>query len=146
VTRVADESTEQWPFPRSYLKLCQGFARSLTSRLDPEPGDWLWGPDGLEVVAWPPQDRHPEQVLLPRLERLLYLLQEEAPVFVLDYNQGDYACLAFDEAGRSLANVVAPYPAEAVLRAILFIRAERAANVANERDHDRNSRQDGTAG
>ena len=144
MTRVADESTEQWPFPRSYLKLCQGFARSLTSRLDPEPGDWLWGPDGLEVVACPPQDRHPEQVLLPRLERLLYLLQEEAPVFVLDYNQGDYACLAFDKAGRSLANVVAPYPAEAVLRAILFIRAERAANVANERDHDRNGGQDDT--
>lgn len=143
---MADETAEQWPFPRSYLKLCQGFARSLTSRLDPEPGDWLWGPNGLEVVAWPPQGRDPEQVLLPRLERLLRLLQEEAPVFVLDYNQGDYACLAFDEAGRSLANVVAPYPAEAVLRAILFIRAERAANVAKERDYDRNSRQDGTTG
>ena len=144
---MAEETTEQWPFPRSYLKLCQGFARSLTSQLDPEPGDWLWGPaNGVEIVTMPPQGRSPEQVLLPRLERLLCLLQEEAPVFVLDYNQGDYACLAFDEAGRSLANVVAPYPAEAVLRAILFIRAERAANVANERDHDRNSRQDGTAG
>ncbi len=129
---MADESAEQWPFPRSYLKLCQGFGRALTSELDPEPGDWLWGPSGVEAVTLPTQGRRPEQVLLPRLERLLRLLQEEAPVFVLDYNRGDYACLAFDEAGRSLANVVAPYPAEAVLRAILFIRAERAANVRRE--------------
>ncbi len=129
---MADETAEQLPFPRSYLKLCQGFGRALTSELHPEAGDWLWGPDGLEVVTSPPRAPRPDDVLIPRLDRLLRLLQDEVPVFVLDYNQGDYACLAFDEAGRSLANVVAPYPAEAVLRAILFIRAERAANVRRE--------------
>jgi len=125
---MIEPSGAPWSVPRSYLKLCQGFGAALTARLTPEPGDWLWGPDGLELVTSATRQRQPGEVLVPRLERLLRLLEAEAPVFVLDYQRGDYACLAFDQEGRSLANVVAPCPAEAVLRAILFIRAERAAN------------------
>lgn len=131
---MADETADELPFPRSYLQLCQGFARKLTAQLEPEPGDWLWGEHGLRVVTTPGEHRKPGDVLVPRLERLLRLLQDEAPVFVVDYSQGDYACLAFDDAGRSLANVVARFPAEAVLRAILFIRAERAAHAGSAGD------------
>jgi hypothetical protein len=125
---VSLSSGEAGPVPRSYLKLCAGFGAALTSRLEPEPGDWLWESDRLELVTAPPRQRRPGEVLVPSLERVLRLLEVEAPVFVLDYQRGDYACLAFDEEGRSLANVVARFPAEAVLRAVLFIRAERAAN------------------
>jgi len=69
-----------------------------------------------------------EEVLVPKLERLLAQLAQECASFVLDYSAGEFACVAFDEHGRTLANVVAPEPSSAVAQALVFIRAERSAH------------------
>lgn len=116
-----------------YIRLCSGVARRLTRTLAPEPGDWLVGPNGLRLVGTEPVACTPQDVVLPRLSRLLQLLAAEVETFVIDYAGGEYACLAFDEAGRPLANVVARTPEEAVLRALVFVQTERAANAASDK-------------
>lgn len=113
----------------SYIQLCKGQGRNLTSRIEPAPGEWLLRADGeLELAGDPPRALAKGEVVIPRLERLLALLREQIGSLALDYQQGDFACLAFDPEGRSIANVVSRNPEEAALRALLFILAERAAN------------------
>lgn len=115
----------------SYIRLCKGQGRTLTSTLEPAPGEWLLRADGeLELAGDPPRVLAKGEIVIPRLERLLALLREQVGSLALDYQQGDFACVAFDAEGRSLANVVSRNPEEAALRALLFILAERAANDA----------------
>ncbi len=113
----------------TYIALCQRYERWLTGSLRPEPGDWVvprhGHPDEIHLVVTP-IELVPEGVLVPRLERLLSQLAEECASFVLDYSGGEFACVAFDEHGRTLANVVAPEPSSAVAQALVFIRAERS--------------------
>ncbi len=116
-------------FAASYLRLCRGQGKRLCSSLAPRPGDWLLGPDGPELVGESPRPLATGEVVVPRLDRVVELLREEAASAVVSYEAGDFACLAFDEHGRSLANVVSKTPEEAALRALLFIQAERAANA-----------------
>lgn len=116
-------------FAASYLRLCRGQGRSVTAALAPEAGDWLLRPDGeLELVGDPPRALGPDEVVVPRLDRLVQLLRAVAESLVIDCYPADYACVAFDGEGRSLANVVSRSPEEAALRTLLFVRAEKAAN------------------
>lgn len=114
----------------TYVSLCQRFARWLTEERVACPGDWLAPDRGdaseLRLVLEPvpvPNDA----VVVPCLERLLDELRRECASFVLDYTSGEFACVAFDDHGRMLANVVASDPAAAAAQALVFIRAERAA-------------------
>ncbi|HUY99080.1 MAG TPA: hypothetical protein VMU89_01925 [Thermomicrobiaceae bacterium] len=116
-------------FAASYLRLCRGQARSVTAALEPQAGDWLLRPDGeLELAVDPPRPLAADELVVPRLDRLVQLLRGEAESLVIDCHTADYACVAFDGDGRSLANVVARTPEEAALRALLFVQAEKAAN------------------
>lgn len=114
-----------------YVSLCQRYRRWLTADLRPEPGDWVapkdGHPDTVRLVMAPTESVPEEEVLVPKLERLLAQLAQECASFVLDYSAGEFACVAFDEHGRTLANVVAPEPSSAVAQALVFIRAERSA-------------------
>ncbi|HET9016926.1 MAG TPA: hypothetical protein VFN57_15095 [Thermomicrobiaceae bacterium] len=119
-------------FAASYLRLCRGQARPLTSMLVPQAGEWLLRADGdleLELAGDPPRALAPGEVVVPRLDRVVQLLRAEAEALVVDYHSGDYACVAFDAEGRSLANVVSRNPEEAALRALLFVQSEKAENV-----------------
>ncbi|MCX2726395.1 hypothetical protein OO015_02670 [Thermomicrobium sp. 4228-Ro] len=120
----------------AYVTLCQRFARWLTSDRRAEPGDWVVArgalPQAARVVTEPVVVGNAE-VVVPRLERLLTDLSRECAAFVLDYSSGEYACVAFDEQGRTLANVVAGDPAAALAQALVFIRAERAAQTTEEK-------------
>jgi hypothetical protein len=78
-------------------------------------------------VTSPQRAAGEEEILVPSLERLLAELAKECASFVIDYSGGEFACVAFDEQGRSLANVVASDASAAVAQALVFIRAERAA-------------------
>lgn len=116
-------------FAPSYIRLCRGQARRLTGSLDPQPGDWILREDGeLELAADPPRAMAESEVVVPRLDRVIQLLRAEAPSIVIDCYPADYACMVFDEHGRSLANFVSRNPEEAALRALLFVQSERAAN------------------
>ena len=116
-------------FAASYLRLCRGQARGVTSALQPQAGDWLLRADGeLDLAGDPPRALAPGEVVVPRLDRVVQLLRAEAESLVIDCHMADYACVAFDGDGRSLANVVARSPEEAALRALLFVQAEKAAN------------------
>lgn len=115
----------------SLIQLCRRYERWLTQNLTPEPGDW-WISRG-DTSAMPSlvgegNEIPGNAVLIPRLEGFLQVLATECASFVLDYSHGEFACVAFDERGRSLANVVATDPSLAVAQALVFIRAERAAN------------------
>lgn len=116
----------------TYVSLCQRYRRWLTAELHPEPGDWIARKDGrpevLRLVVSPSEPLATEEVLVPRMERLVAQLAQECASFVLDYSAGEFACVAFDEYGRTLANVVAPEPCTAVAQALVFIRAERSAH------------------
>ncbi len=115
-------------FHESYLRLCQKQGKSITSRLEARIGDFLVGPNGLRLYADPSQPKDDDEVVVPDLDRILKLLQEEAPVVVLDTQIGDYGLTAFDEYNRSLANVVSQNAPEACMRALLFVTTERRAN------------------
>ena len=114
-------------FAESYLRLCQRQGRALVATLEARPGDWLLGPKGLRLAGDPPE-RAAGELVVPDLERLLELLRREAAVVVLDTQQDDFGLSAFDKMNRALANVVSRNAPEAALRALLFIRSERAAN------------------
>ncbi|MDI3339646.1 MAG: hypothetical protein QJR03_03860 [Sphaerobacter sp.] len=119
--------------PLPYIRVCQGPGRRLLSSLAPEPGEWILRADGeLELAGDPPRPLAEGEVVVPRLHRLIALLRAEAHSVVIDCYPTDYACMAFDEDGVSLANVVSFSPEEAALRALLFIRAERAAHEPAE--------------
>lgn len=114
------------PFAESYLRLCRRQGRSFVSQLPARPGDWLLGAEGPRLAGDPPAPAA-DELVLPDVERLLHQLRAEAPVVVLDVQQDDFGVTVFDEHGRSLANVVSRNAPEALLRALLFIRSERAA-------------------
>jgi len=115
--------------PVPYIRVCKGPGRRLLSTLTPEPGEWILRADGeLELAGDPPRALEEGEVLVPSLARLIALLREDADSVVISCYPDDYACMAFDEDGVSLANVVSLSPEEAALRALLFIRAERAAH------------------
>lgn len=119
-------------FAASYIRLCKGQGRRITTSLQPLAGDWLLRQDGeLELTGDPPRPLTAGELVVPRLDRLLQLLKEQVNSLVLDGHEEDYACLAFDDEGRSLANIVSRNPEEAIMRALLFILAERAANEAS---------------
>jgi len=119
----------------AYTAICQRFARWLVSERCAEPGDWIvsrgGSPESAQLVMEPVWVEK-GVVVVPRLERLLSELSRECTSFVLDFTSREYACVAFDEQGRTLANVVASDPAAAVAQALVFIRAERAAQATNE--------------
>lgn len=112
-------------FAATYLRLCQRHGRKLVSALEPEPGEWALGPNGLALLGDPPRPLAGDEILIPRLDRLFRILSTEAEAVVIDLHQNEFACVAFDDKDRSLANTVERSPEEAVMRAILFIRAER---------------------
>jgi len=115
----------------AYVTICVRYARWLGKGLQPEPGDWLVNQEGhphmVTLVESPQRVASEEEIVVPSLERLLMELAKECASFVIDYSGGEFACVAFDEQGRSLANVVADDASAAVARALVFIRAERAA-------------------
>jgi hypothetical protein len=115
----------------AYVTICVRYARWLGKGLQPEPGDWLVNQEGhphaVTLVTSPQRAAGEEEILVPSLERLLAELAKECASFVIDYTGGEFACVAFDEQGRSLANVVASDASVAVAQALVFIRAERAA-------------------
>lgn len=114
--------------PQGYIRVCKGPGRNLMSTLEPESGDWiLRADDELELVGDPPRVLAEGEVLVPRLSRLIELLRAEAHSTLIDCRDGEYACMVFDEDESSLANIVSFSPEEAALRALLFVRAERAA-------------------
>ncbi|MCX7623684.1 MAG: hypothetical protein RMK01_06210 [Thermomicrobium sp.] len=121
----------------AYLSICERFGRWLATSRVAEPGDWLLPRESGARSPRLATERQPvpdDEILVPRLERLLAELRAETAAFVLDFSNSEFACVAFDEQGRTLANVVAGDPAAAVAQALVFIRAERAANErASER-------------
>jgi|SRR5579875_2221015 len=117
-------------FSRSYLRLCRGQARQLCSALEPRPGDWIFGPDEqLSLCPGPARALEAGEVVVPRLDRVVEMLRSEVHAFVIDCYPEDFACAAFDEESRSLANVVSQTPEEAAMRALLFVLSEKAANA-----------------
>lgn len=130
----AGDSGKQEPdmvngFARTYLRLCRGQAKPFCSTLEPRPGDWILGKDGtMSLCPDPPRPLAKDEVLVPRLDRVIELLRAEAHAFVIDCYPQDFACAAFDEESRSLANVVSKTPEEAAMRALLFVHSEKVAD------------------
>lgn len=115
-------------FSRSYITLCRKQRKAISALIEPEPGDWLFGPDGLAPAGQTPVAVSDEQVFLPRLDQLIAILHRRAAHVIVSSYPGDYACQVMDDRGESLANVISRTPEEAALRALLFVIAERAAN------------------
>ncbi len=115
-------------FDESYLRLCQKQGKSITAHLEARIGDFLLGPNGLRLFTGSSEPKADDEVVVPDLDRVLAMLQDEAPIVVLDTQIGDFGLTAFDEYNRSLANVVSKNAPEACLRALLFITTERRAN------------------
>lgn len=127
---TANEPSPINGFAPTYLRLCRGQAKPLCSSLEPRAGDWILDKEGqMSLCPDPPRALAKGEVVVPRLDRVVELLREDAPTFVIDCYPEDYACAAFDEESRSLANVVSKSPEEAALRALLFVRSEKAANA-----------------
>jgi|SRR6185437_13440549 len=126
----AEQQTDAFAdrFDESYLRLCLKQGRSITAKLEPRIGDFLLGPEGLRLYSDPAQPKAANEVVVPDLDRVLALLQADAPIIVLDSQVGDFGLTAFDEYHRSLANVVSHNAPEACLRALLFVRSERQAS------------------
>jgi hypothetical protein len=67
-----------------------------------------------------------DEIVIPRLEQLICRLRQHAEVVVIDCLPQDFACLAFDDDGSTLANIVAGDPEEAAFRALLLLASEQA--------------------
>jgi hypothetical protein len=115
-------------FSRSYITFCRKQQQLISALLEPEPGDWLFGPDGLALVGEPPVPVRDDQIFIPRLDQLIGLLHLQAAHVILSCYPGDYACQVLDAQDQPLANVISRTPEEAILRALVFVLAERAAN------------------
>ena len=115
-------------FPRSYITLCRKQRQLISGLLELEPGDWLFGPDGLALVGEPPASMRDDQIFIPRLDQLIGLLRRQAAHVILSCYPGDYACQVLDAQDQPLANVISRTAEEAALRALIFVLAERAAN------------------
>jgi hypothetical protein len=114
-------------FDESYLRLCQKQGKAFLKGLPARAGDWVLSEDGPRLLA-EGDAKGERELVVPDVERLLELLRQEAPIVILDCQQDGFGLTAFDHASRPLANVVSRNAPEACLRALLFIRAERAAN------------------
>lgn len=112
-------------FAASYLRFCKGQGRRFCAELEPWPGDGLLGPERLEIAGDPPRQPAADEIVIPRLDHLLRIMRDEIPIVMLDCRHEDTGCLCYDEETRPLANVVSRNPEEALLRALIFIRAER---------------------
>jgi hypothetical protein len=115
-------------FPRSYITLCRKQRQLISGLLEPEPGDWLFGPGGLALVGEPPASMRDDQIFIPRLDQLIGLLRRQAAHVILSCYPGDYACQVLDAQDQPLANVISRTAEEAALHALIFVLAERTAN------------------
>jgi hypothetical protein len=118
-------------FAYSYLRLCRGQGYDFASRLTPQPGEWILGeniPEDMRLTSDPAGELGEKEVVVPSLTRLVHLLRQEAHAVVIDCYPDDFACMCFNEASFSLANIVSRNPEEAAFRALLFILSEKAAN------------------
>ncbi len=109
-----------------YLQLCQQHRQEIRELFPPVAWNWLLGPDGISRVAAPARPLDEDEMVVPRLDSLIRRLREHAEVVVIDCLPEDYACLAFDEDGNTLVNVVADGAEEAALRALLLLTRKRA--------------------
>ncbi len=108
-------------FSSSYLQLCRQHRQALAMLFQPTPWDWVLGPDGVTNVGESPRALAERETVIPRLDQLMDRLGELAEVVMIDCLPGDVACLAFDEDGRTLANLVADDPEEVALQALLLL-------------------------
>ncbi|CCF83501.1 hypothetical protein [Nitrolancea hollandica] len=110
----------------SFLQLCRQHRQALTMLFQPTPWNWVLSPDGVANVGGTPRALGESEVVIPRLDQIMDRLRELAEVVVIDCLPGDAACLAFDEDGRTLVNVVANGPEEAALQALLLLARQSA--------------------
>lgn len=112
----------------AYIQLCWQHRQDIRRLFEPAPWDWILGPDGISRAGASTQPLDEEEIVIPRLQRLLRRLRQHAEVVVIDCLPQDIACLAFDEDGSTLANVVAGDPEEAAFRAVLLLASERGGD------------------
>ncbi len=115
-------------FSRSYITLCQRQRQLISDLLTPEPGDWLFGSNGLTLVRHPPEPESNGEIFLPRLDQLIRLLRDRAAHVIVSCYPDGYSCQVMDADDQPLANVISKSPEESALRALVFVLAERAAN------------------
>lgn len=111
----------------SYIQLCRQHRQELRMLFRPAPWDWLLGKAGISRAGGSTPILSENEIVIPRLDQLVRRLREHAEVVVIDCLPQDFACLAFDEDGCTLANVVAGDAEEAALRALLLLAARPAA-------------------
>lgn len=132
------ETTGQQPLSAAYRQRCRAARRELSALWQPAAGDWV-EQDGSFCVLDAAQAARAAELAadravcwLPRLDQLLSLLGPLSPHIVLDCYRGDFACICFDDVSRRIADVVAETPELACLQALLFIRAELAAQASQQ--------------
>jgi hypothetical protein len=108
-------------FSSRYLQLCRQHRQALALLFQPTAWTWVLGPDGGTSVGRSARALTENEIVIPCLGQLMDRLRELAEVVVIDCLPGDVACLAFDEDGRTLANVVADDPEEAALQALVLL-------------------------
>ncbi len=129
----AADSTPPPPFTPAYLQRCRAARRDLSALWTPSVGDWVLQADDVSLLNEDQAAQSSEFTTdrsvcwVPRLDQLLALLTAVSSHTVLDCYQGDFACICFDEMSRRIADVVSETPELACLQALLFIRAELAA-------------------
>ena len=112
----------------AYLQLCRQHRQTIRQLFQPAPWDWILGPDGISRAGVSIHPLDEDEIVIPRLERLIRQLRQHTEVVVIDCLPQDFACLAFDEDGSTLANVVAGDPEEAAFRALLLLASGRAGD------------------
>ncbi len=115
-------------FSRSYITLCRKQRQLISKLITPEPGDWLFGSNGLTTIGQPPEPASNGEIFLPRLDQLIRLLRDQAAHVIVSCYPDGYSCQVMDDHDQPLANVISKSPEEAALRALVFVLAERAAN------------------
>ncbi len=113
-------------FSSSYLQLCRQHRKALAILFRPATWNWVLSPDGVANVGGTPRALGESEVVIPRLDQLMDQLRELAEVVVIDCLPEDVACLAFDENGSTLVNVVADDPEGAALQALLLLARQSA--------------------
>jgi hypothetical protein len=120
------ESEER--FSQPYLKLCRRQRRIINVLISPKPGDWLLGSTGLSLTGDSPGPVAEDEVVVPRLDQLIRLLNQHADRVIISFSGGDAVCQAMDGFGQPLANIISRSPEEAAFRALIFILVERSVN------------------
>lgn len=113
-------------FSSRYLQLCRQHRKALAILFRPATWNWVLSPDGVANVGRSARALTENEIVIPCLGQLMDRLRELAEVVVIDCLPGDVACLAFDEDGRTLVNVVANGPEEAALQALLLLARQSA--------------------